>query len=193
MRMLKIMTRTIEMLGGDKQAKHKVKFPCKLCKDDHLTYLCPCIKEASRFLAQGPAVLTNPLPHNQNMNSKSHDQSGDDHDPPEGSGRGCINMVRAAKVVTRAKDYGSSQPNPRKESDPRGSPLRIEKPVDKPEARPRIPKGFLKRSGHNPNAQATQNYSVVEDLGHTPCAMFASEVPQSCPSQGKALLSTLRG
>ena len=59
--------------GGDKQAKRKVKFPCKLCKDDHLTYLCPRIDEASRLLAQGPAVLTNPLPHNQNMNLRTHD------------------------------------------------------------------------------------------------------------------------
>ena len=50
--------------GGDKQAKYKVKFPCNLCKDNHLTYLCPRIDESSRFLAQGPAVLTNPLPHN---------------------------------------------------------------------------------------------------------------------------------
>ena len=59
--------------GGDKQAKRKFKFSCKLCKEDHLTYLCPRIDEASRFLAQGPAVLTNPLPHNQNMNSRTHD------------------------------------------------------------------------------------------------------------------------
>ena len=58
---------------GYKHAKLKVKFPCKLCKDDHLTYLCPYIDEASRFLAQGPAMLTNPLPHNHNMNSNSHD------------------------------------------------------------------------------------------------------------------------
>ena len=36
---------------GVKQAKCKVKFPCKLCKDDHLTYLCPRIDEALRFLA----------------------------------------------------------------------------------------------------------------------------------------------
>ena len=36
---------------GDKQDKCKVKFPCKLCKDNHLTYLCPLIDEASRFLA----------------------------------------------------------------------------------------------------------------------------------------------
>ena len=120
-------------------------------------------------------MLTNPLPHNQNMNSKSHDQSSDE-DPPETSGRGCINMVRAAKVVTRVKDYSSSQPNLGKEPNPPGTPLRIEKPADKPEAAPHIPKGVLKRSGHNPNARAAQNYSFVEDLGHTPCAMSALEV-----------------
>ena len=133
-------------------------------------------------------MLTNPLPHNQNMNLKSHDQSSDE-DPPETSGRGCINMVRTMKVVTCAKDYSSSQPNPGKEPDPPGTPLHIEKPMDKPEFAPRIPKGVLKRSRHNPNAQAAQNYSVVEDLGHTLCAMSALEVLPSCPSQRKALLS----
>ena len=115
------------------------------------------------------------------MNSKSHDQSGDD-DPLEGSGRGCINMVHAAKVVTRVKYYGSSQPSPGKEPDPPGSPLRIEKPMDKHEATTRIHKGFLKRSRHNPNAWSAQNYYVVKDLGHTPCVMSALEVLQSCPS-----------
>ena len=94
--------------GRDKQAKRKVKFPCKLCKDDHLTYLFPRIDEASRFLAQGPTVLTNPLPHNQNMNSGTHDKFGGDQDLTEGSGHGCINMVHTMKVVTCAKDYGSS-------------------------------------------------------------------------------------
>ena len=97
-------------------------------------------------------MLTNPLPHNQNMNSRTHDQSGGDQDPLEGSGCGCINMVHATKVVTRAKDYGSSQPNLGKEPDPLGTLLCIEKPVDKHEAVPRIPKGVLKNSGHNPNA-----------------------------------------
>ena len=100
-------------------------------------------------------------------------------------------MVRAAKVVTRAKYYSSSQPNPGKEPDPPGTPLRIEKPTYKPKAAPRIPKGVLKRSGHNPNARAAQNYSVVEDLGHTPCEMSALEVLQICSSQRKALLSAL--
>ena len=88
-------------------------------------------------------MLTNPLLHNQNMNSRSNDQSGGDQDPPEGNGHGCINMVRVAKVVTCAKDYGLSQPSLGKESDPPGSPLCIEKPEDKPKTTPHIPKGFL--------------------------------------------------
>ena len=126
-------------------------------------------------------MLTNPLPHNQNMNLRTQDQFGGDQDPPEASGHGCINMVRATKVLTHAKDYGSSQPDLGKELDPPGTHLCIEKPMDKPEAAPHIPKGVLKCSAHNPNAQATQNYSFVEDLGHTPCAMSALEVLQSCP------------
>ena len=89
--------------------------------------------------------MTNPLPHNQYMNSRTHDQFGGDQDPPEGSGRDCINMVRVAKVVTHAKDYGSSQPIPGKEPNPPGSPLCIEKPMDKPDIAPHIPKGVLKR------------------------------------------------
>ena len=96
-------------------------------------------------------MLMNPLSHNQNMNSKSQEQSSV-NDLPETIARGCINMVRAAKVVTRVKDYGSSQPNPGKEPDRPGTPLHIEKPADKLEATPHIPKGVLKCLGHKSNA-----------------------------------------
>jgi hypothetical protein len=54
-----------------------------------------------------------------------------------------------------------------------------------------IPKGAFKKSSHNPNARAAHNYSVVEDLSKTPCAMSTLEVLQSCPSQRKSLLTTL--
>jgi hypothetical protein len=54
-----------------------------------------------------------------------------------------------------------------------------------------IPKGAFKKDSHNPNARATDNYSVVEDLSQTPCVMSALEVLQSFPSQRKALLATL--
>jgi hypothetical protein len=63
--------------------------------------------------------------------------------------------------------------------------------IKKPEPPPHILKGVLKCSTHNPNGRATQNYSIVEDLGSTPCAMSALEVLQMCPSQRNALLSAL--
>ena len=99
--------------GGDKKSKRKVKFPCKLCGDDHLTHLCSDMEDASKFIAQGPAVFTNPLPNNQNMNSRTVDpgcaSSGTPNAPDVASVHGCINMVKDTSVVMRVKDYGSSQ------------------------------------------------------------------------------------
>jgi hypothetical protein len=54
-----------------------------------------------------------------------------------------------------------------------------------------IQKGVLKRSTHNPVARATQNYSIVEYLGQTHCAMLALEVLQTCSSHRNAFLSAL--
>jgi hypothetical protein len=54
-----------------------------------------------------------------------------------------------------------------------------------------IPKGAFKKSFHNPNTRAAQNYFVVEDLSQTPCAMSTLEVLQSCSAQRKALLTAL--
>ena len=125
-------------------------------------------------------MLTNPLPHNQNMNSRTHDphcvSGGDQNALKASTGDGFINMVHATKVVNQAKYYDSSQPDLEKEPSPPESPLQIENPTDKPEAPPHIPKGVLKLLGHNPNSQATHNYLVVEDLSQTPCAMSAFEV-----------------
>jgi hypothetical protein len=53
-------------------------------------------------------------------------------------------------------------------------PLQIEKTLG--ETMTHIPKGAFKRASHNPNARASQNYSVVEDLSQTPCAMSTLEV-----------------
>ena len=81
------------------------------------------------------------------MNSRTVDpgcaSSGYQNPPEATSGHGCINMVRASKVVTCAKDYGSSQLDLGKEPSQLESPLRIEKPTDKPKAPPHITKGFL--------------------------------------------------
>ena len=101
-------------------------------------------------------MLTNPLPHNQNMNSRTIDphcaSSGDKNPLEANTGHGCINMVCATKVVNHAKDYGSSQPDLGKEPSPPESPLHIKNPMDKLKITPCIPKGVLKCSRPNINA-----------------------------------------
>ena len=114
------------------------------------------MEDASRFIEQGLAVLTNILPNNQNMNLRTIDphcaSGGDQNSSEANSGHGFVNMVCATKFVTRAKDYGSSQTDLGKEPAPPKIPLRIEQLTDKHEVAPCIPKGVLKCSGHNPNA-----------------------------------------
>ena len=109
------------------------------------------MEDALKFIAQGPAMFTNPLPNNQNMNSRTVDpgcaSSGAQNPSEVAPGHGCINLVKATKVVTHVKDYGLSQPYLRKEPSPFESPLRIEKPTDKYKAPPRVPKGGLKAFG----------------------------------------------
>jgi hypothetical protein len=138
-------------------------------------------------------VLTNPFPHNQHMASGSSNtrnaSSGSQNPSTHEGDHLCVNMVKSQiDVATRSHDYGSSQTVTGPESPPPPeTPLQIENP----EPPPRIPKGVLKCSAHNPNARAAQNYSIVEDLGQTPCAMSALEVLQTCPSQRNTLLSAL--
>jgi hypothetical protein len=54
-------------VGEGKKEKRKVKFPCKLCTDDHLTHLFPKLEKVVRLLYQLPDVMTNPFPHNHHM------------------------------------------------------------------------------------------------------------------------------
>ena len=81
------------------------------------------------------------------MNLRSMDpgstSSGTQNPLDNASAHGCINMVKDTSVMTRAKDYGSSQLDLGKEPAPPESSLWIESPTDKPEAMPRIPKGVL--------------------------------------------------
>jgi hypothetical protein len=91
-----------------------VKFPCNLCIDDHLTYLCPKLVEVVRFLSLPPAMLTNPFPHNHYMASSSSNVgnvvSGSQNPAAQDSDHLCINMVRSqVNVATRSCNYSSSQ------------------------------------------------------------------------------------
>jgi hypothetical protein len=99
-------------------------------------------------------------------------------------------MKGDAYIMTREHDYinpETSEKGKQVENPP--LPLQIDKTLG--ETTMRIPKGAFKKASYNPNERATQNYSVVEDLSQTPCAMSTLEVLQSFPSQRKALLVAL--
>jgi hypothetical protein len=137
-----------------------------------------------RILSQTPTVLTNPFPHNQHMALSSSNArnavSGNQNPLAHEGDYLCVNMVKSQiNVATRSRGYVSSQtilglePPP-----PSKTPFQIENPYPFPH----ILKGVLKHSTHNPNARASQNYSIFEDLGQTPYAILALEVLQTCPS-----------
>jgi hypothetical protein len=119
-------------------------------------------------------VLTNPFPHNHHLASSSSNAGnatgGGQNQQSQDGNRVCIDMVdEKIDIVTQSQDYSSKQTIPSLESPP--PPPETTLQIEKPEPQPCIPKGVLKRSTHNPNARAAHNYSIVEDLGQTPCAM----------------------
>jgi hypothetical protein len=110
-------------VGEEKKERRKVKFPCKLCTDDHLTHLCPKISEVVRILSLPPVVLTNLFPHNHHMASSSLNAenmvSGSQNSSTQDSDRLCINMVKSeVNVTTKPFDYSSPHPIPSIESPP---------------------------------------------------------------------------
>jgi hypothetical protein len=57
--------------GEGKRERRKMNFPCKIFTDDNLTHLCLRLGEVARLLAQSPAMVMNPFPHNQHLASRS--------------------------------------------------------------------------------------------------------------------------
>jgi hypothetical protein len=80
-----------------KRERRKVKFPCNLCTNYHLTHLCPKLAETVRLLSLSPTVLMNPFPHNQHMasiSSNARNVTGGSQNPPLQDDKClCINMV----------------------------------------------------------------------------------------------------
>ena len=92
-------------------------------------------------------------------------------------------------IATRSLDYGGEESLKARDAPDATEPLHITRPTVEPI--PRMPKASTKRTTINPNARAAQNYSIVEDLAQSPCAMSALEVLQSCPAQRNALLTAI--
>jgi hypothetical protein len=181
--------------GEGTTEKRKARYPCNLCAEDHPAHLCPRLAEAQKFVTQHQqAVLTNPFQHGQNLTQASASTEKGSHEnysSQNASSSANVYMMKSdAFIATRAHDYSKTSTSDKgKEAEIPSLPLQIEKTLG--ETMTRIPKGAFKRASHNPNARAAQNYSVVEDLSQTPCAMSALEVLQSCPAQRKALLTAL--
>ena len=75
---------------GGKKEKKKVKFPCKLCHEDHLTHLCPLIEQAQKLLkGQQSVVLKDPFSQGQNYAFASNVIGG----TPNAPDSNYINMV----------------------------------------------------------------------------------------------------
>jgi hypothetical protein len=181
--------------GEGTTEKQKVRYPCNLCVEDHPTHLCPRLAKAQKFVTQQQqAVLTNPFQHGKNLTQASASAEGGSQEtcpPPNNSSSANVYMVRGdALIMTRAHNYSKPSTSEKgKEAEIPSLPLQIEKMLG--ETMTHIPKGAFKKASHNPNVRATHNYSVVEDLSQTPCAMSTLEVLQSCPAQRKALLTAL--
>jgi hypothetical protein len=134
---------------------------------------------------QQQVVLTNPFQHGQNLTQASASIKGGRQEPyPPLNNPASVNvyMVRGDSFIsTRVHEYSKPSTSEKgKEADLPSLPIQIEKLLG--ETMTHIPKGAFKKSSHNPNARATQNYSMVEDLSQTPCAMSSLEFLQRCPS-----------
>jgi hypothetical protein len=143
---------------------------------------------------QQPVVLMNPFPHGKNLTQASLSVEGGSQGPPPSlsnpSSMNVYMLKGSVDIETRTRDYGMPNTFEKgKEAENPPLPLLIENTLG--ETMTRIPKGAFKKDSHNPNARATQNYYVVEDLSQTPCAMSTLEVLQIRPSQRKALLAAL--
>jgi hypothetical protein len=104
--------KTNNNVGEGKKERWKVKFPCNLCTDDHLTHLCPKLMEPARILSLSPVMLTNHFPHKKHMASSSSNAenvaSGSQNPLTQDSDRLCINMVKyELNTATQSHDYSS--------------------------------------------------------------------------------------
>ncbi len=120
-------------------------------------------------------MLTNPFPQGQQLlagaSSNPGTSAGGNQEGEKSSN--VFMMGSNVHVATRSRDYGEAKTSKEKTA-PGNIDLHIERPPV--ETIPQIPKGPTKCVTINPNARATQNYSIVEDLAQSLCAMSALEI-----------------
>jgi hypothetical protein len=113
------------------------------------------------------------------MTQTSSSMDGDSQGPPPYSSNPSpvnIYMMKGDTYIeARAHNYKMPEFAEKcKEATNSPVPLQIEKTMG--ETMTRIPKWAFKKASHKPNARATHNYFVVEELSQTPCTMSTLEV-----------------
>jgi hypothetical protein len=98
-----------------------------------------------------------PAPTNNNLTTKIYMMNTNSH---------LSNMNRLYETM-KFVEKGKESSNPL-------TPFQIEKTVG--DTMNHIPKGAFQKASHNPNVRASQNYSIMEDLAHTPCAMSVLKI-----------------
>jgi hypothetical protein len=121
-------------------------------------------------------MLTNPFPHGKNLTQSSSSTEGGSQGPPmSASNPSSVNvymMKGSIDLTTRKCEYIMINTSEKcKEVENPSLPRQIEKTLG--ETMTCIPKGAFSKASHNPNARASQNYSMVEDLSQSPYAMSA--------------------
>ena len=119
--------------------------------------------------------------------------------PPSSGASSLSSTILMTDVVIglsmQAKNYdqsdGRSTTNETPSTSQSDCPLTLEKPTFELPSSPS--KATVHQTTHNINTQASQHYSIVEDLAQSPCAMSTLEVLQSYPTQWKALLTAISG
>jgi hypothetical protein len=144
-------------------------------------------------------VLQNPIPHQGVMNTQ---QEMHPSPPQMGQYQNPGNLMDNNILLTSEEEIilqtCNRQYNTPLESTPTTSeavPITVGKPfmILRPNTEPplRIPRIPLQQNFNNPQARATHNYSLVDDLAQSPATMLVLEVLQTCPIQWKSLFSTL--
>lgn len=139
------------------------------------------MQDAQHLLVQqgsssSQTIMTNTFPQGKQLLSGANSNAGTStRGNQEGENLSNVYMMSShIDVAMRACDYGELEIAKAKSIPEAIKPLHIEWPFV--ESIPRILKGSVKRSTINPNAREAQNYSIVEDLAQSPCAMSASKV-----------------
>jgi hypothetical protein len=146
-----------------------------------------------------PAILQNPTPHQGVINTQQDTQPTPpqlgQYLNPNNPTDHTILLTSEEEILLQTRNRQHRTPvksppiPPEPTPTPTGPASVIPRPtVETPLHIPRIP---LRRNVHNPQARASHNYSLVDDLAQSSAAMSVLEVLQTCPIQWKSLLSAL--